>query len=274
MSVETQIERIKANISNAYASAEAKGATIPEVKNSENLASCVDSISGGGGSATFFGLTMPQIAGYLAEDGRIQYEKPVKAPDFSGLTEVGTTNGRGGLDARFWGFDFEEGTEIVFPDLLSIYGMRETFYNSDNVSNVTFSVATEIIDMQRCFWGTTGLTEVNFPEVTVCRDYGLFNSFTNCSDFTTFNAPKLASISTNSMGGCFTNCTSLTTILFPALTTVSKDSFGTTYIYAFSGCTKLLEIHFRADAQTAIEAMTGYADKFGAGSSCTIYFDL
>ena len=49
MSVETEITRIKDNISNAYTKLEEKGATIPEEKNSNNLPSTIETITGGGG---------------------------------------------------------------------------------------------------------------------------------------------------------------------------------------------------------------------------------
>lgn len=48
MSVQTQIERIKANIANAYAKAQEKGAALPAVQNSENLAAVIEAIPSGG----------------------------------------------------------------------------------------------------------------------------------------------------------------------------------------------------------------------------------
>lgn len=44
MSVADQITRIQTNIANAYSSCEAKGANLPEIQNSDNLASVIDSI--------------------------------------------------------------------------------------------------------------------------------------------------------------------------------------------------------------------------------------
>lgn len=44
----TQIDRIKENISNAYIQAEQKGATMPTIKNSDNLPSTIESITAGG----------------------------------------------------------------------------------------------------------------------------------------------------------------------------------------------------------------------------------
>ena len=48
MSVTSEITRIKARISDSYDACEDKGATIPSVKNSTNLPSCIASIPSGG----------------------------------------------------------------------------------------------------------------------------------------------------------------------------------------------------------------------------------
>lgn len=47
MSIVSEIERIKANIANAYNSCLEKGATMPSILNSANLANCIASITGG-----------------------------------------------------------------------------------------------------------------------------------------------------------------------------------------------------------------------------------
>lgn len=47
MSIASEIQRIKNNIANAYTSCEEKGATLPSVQNSNNLAECIASITGG-----------------------------------------------------------------------------------------------------------------------------------------------------------------------------------------------------------------------------------
>lgn len=50
MTIASEITRIKTNIENAYAKAEEKGATMPELLNSENLATCIESVPKGGGT--------------------------------------------------------------------------------------------------------------------------------------------------------------------------------------------------------------------------------
>lgn len=48
MSIQSQIERINANISDTYTALEGKGATMPSVRNTDNLASTVLSVKSGG----------------------------------------------------------------------------------------------------------------------------------------------------------------------------------------------------------------------------------
>ena len=48
MSIATEINRIKKNITNAYNACNSKGATIPDIQNSNNLAETINSIETGG----------------------------------------------------------------------------------------------------------------------------------------------------------------------------------------------------------------------------------
>ena len=50
MTIASEVTRIKTNIAQAYTALEEKGATIPEVKNSDNLSDAIGSIATGGGS--------------------------------------------------------------------------------------------------------------------------------------------------------------------------------------------------------------------------------
>lgn len=50
--VKTQITRIKTNVDNAFDEAAAKGATMPTVRNSDNLPATIASITGGGAEIT------------------------------------------------------------------------------------------------------------------------------------------------------------------------------------------------------------------------------
>ena len=77
MSVQSEIDRIKANVSAAYQAVKTKGGTIPITANSENLRAAVESIPTGEGAGgnpigtviSFLGMTPP--VGYLVCDGTI-----------------------------------------------------------------------------------------------------------------------------------------------------------------------------------------------------------
>ena len=82
MTIASEITRIKTNIENAYVKAGEKGATIPELLNSEGLASCIESIpksSGGGGQDSEYDA--PEGYYYITYydiDGTILYRDTVK----------------------------------------------------------------------------------------------------------------------------------------------------------------------------------------------------
>ena len=75
----------------------------------------------------------------------------------------------------------------------------------------------------------------------------------------------------------FKDCMHLKKAYFYSLTSVTPTDalgLGTDWESGiFSWCDELKEIHFRADAKATIEALVGYATKFGAYYA-TIYFDL
>lgn len=127
------------------------------------------------------------------------------------------------------------------------------------------------------FYGKKNVVSVDFPDLVEINDTG--NSFSctfyRCSNLASVKMDKLEKIIHSGMGGScfyvFAYCTSLETIYFPKLTTLYPK--GSAMEYMFSGCTNLTEIHFRVDAQSTVEALSGYQNKFGA-SNATIYFDL
>ena len=74
MTIASEIRRIKTNISNAYAEAEEKGATLPVEKNSDNLASAISTIQGGGGDKV---LTQTTEASVTGAEGEKVFLQPV-----------------------------------------------------------------------------------------------------------------------------------------------------------------------------------------------------
>ena len=126
------------------------------------------------------------------------------------------------------------------------------------------------------FYRKTNINDAEFPALTMISGSGACTSmFHDCSNLTSVSFPALTTISGDSVcAKMFSLCKALTSISFPALTTIGSNAFGSaSYNYIFNRCNALTEIHFRADAQATIEAMAGYADKWGA-KNATIYFSL
>ena len=273
MSVADQINRIKTNIANTYTAAQAKGATMPQAQNSDNLAACVQSITTGGGGSTQFGLTAEQMLGTLDGEGNLTLPT-LPSITFTGLIKISST----AFYYRFHQRQFETGATVSFPDLtnIAISGMGSCFATCNSLTSADLSVLTTVgsSGMSSCFSSCNSLTSVDLSALTTVDSYGLGFCFNYCNSLTSVDLSALTTVGSSGMQSCFSNCTSLANISFPSLTNVQTDSFGIgSYDYCFSGCTALTEIHFRADMQATIEAMTGYADKWGATSS-TIYFDL
>ncbi len=147
-------------------------------------------------------------------------------------------------------------TEPFTPDFskvksLPVYGLEYKFYKTKASGDLVFGIE-------------------NLSAYSV-----MYHTFASCSGLTSVSFPALTTISGSAaMSNTFASCSGLTSVSFPALTEAVATAFGSSsYSYIFYGCTALTEIHFRAAAQATIEAMTGYADKWGA-TNATIYFDL
>lgn len=271
MSVADQINRIKTNIANTYTAAQSKGATMPQTQNSDNLAACVQSITTGGGGGTQFGLTVEQMLGTLDSEGNLT------VPLLPSITFAGVKNiSSDAYSNIFYGHRFVDDATISFPDLTNIdsRGMQYGFYDC-NLTGVDLSslVSVGMYGLNYCF-GNNNLLTVDLPSLTTVNSFGLQYCFYTNRNLTTVTVPSLTEIGTKGMECCFAFNNSLTNISFPSLTSVQTNSFGSvSYAYCFLSCLALTEIHFRADMQATIEAMDGYADKWGA-TNATIYFDL
>ena len=124
------------------------------------------------------------------------------------------------------------------------------------------------------FYGRTNITSVDLSSLQSVGNNGFNSAFYGCTGITSVDLSSLQSVGNSGLQSIFNNCRKLITVSFPALTDVQTNSFGSSqYLFAFYNCTALTEIHFRADMQATIEAMTGYDNKWGA-TNASIIFDL
>lgn len=222
-----------------------------------------------------------------------------------------TTVGNNGLQSCFARSEFVGNTDIAFPGITAIdkigafsstfTGTNITSLSFPNLESVTadnvFSSLTSGVDslvsinfpklkvvdagsiLSMC--SGTGLTSVSFPALeTITDNYKigstvtLTRTFDSCAALTSAAFPKLTSAA--SLAQMFSGCTSLTSVSFPSLIDVPVDAFNGASSTSPRPCftdSGVTEIHFRADMQATIEAIDGYADKWGAPNA-TIYFSL
>lgn len=263
----------------------------------------------GGGATTKFGVSIDNLLGNVDENGVLQKLTTEFIFDGTGIKEI-TKAASGTFAYRFAYLPWQE---VRFPDLVAIgdgdtlskYCLGTFLNNTDSQKKHTVDMpnletingqyaAEEMFKLskiktinipklttingtfaaQNMFNGNY-ITQVSLPNLTTISGSSAAISMFDNNNITSVDLPSLATVSGS--GACrtmFRQNTGLARVDFPSLTSVEANCFGTSSTNAiFAGCTGLLEIHFRADAQATIEGLSGYASKFGA-TNCTIFFDL
>ena len=184
---------------------------------------------------------------------------------------------------------------ISFPVLTTANGQTVFSYScqgNTKMTSASFPMLEEVTlsnAFQYAFGGCTLLNSVDFsalrvignPQATSGTTYRQFYfAFQNCNNLTSITFPALEEIWCNGTAnntGTFSYNAKVTKFYFPKLHTISKTDRYTNTLGAdniFYSCTALTELHFGAANQAVIQSTTGYATKWGAPSTCTIYFDL
>lgn len=134
MTIASEITKLQSNLTESYAKAEEKGATIPTAKNFDNLPATIESITGGGGGSKY-GQTIDNIYGDVNTSGVLQ--NPITAPiNFKGVKNIASYV----LRHKFY-FGIQIPTQIIMDDLTllsnsdSLYAMCQ----QNKTNNFTFS---------------------------------------------------------------------------------------------------------------------------------------
>lgn len=219
-----------------------------------------------------------------------QNNKNIKFCDLSKIKTVGNHGmhgmfynaGSAELDISFDSLETTEGISAPFQNFatngtfntisfpkLRVGGFYQ-FALSSKVNKISFE-ALEQATLNNAF-SNSFVKELDFPSL---KNIISANSMcSGCTYLTNINLNSLEIAPGGVFASAFKGCTSLSTISFPSLVNVGTNIFGSTNAtLAFSSCTALTEIHFRADMETTIEAMYGFDTNFGA-TNATIYFDL
>lgn len=244
---------------------------------------------------SIFGMNIVDCMGETTQDGVLSFPDSPLYLDFSGVKEIRYV----AIFSHRWNYN-NRVVSASFPDLKYL-GAVSIFYNAFyeclNLESISFpmlKVATtdafsyafaktrklktatfpelEILTGFARSFNDSEIEEVYFPKVKEARSGG-GSTFAGCKSLRVASFPLLEKLDAHSFNSMFEGCEALKTISFPSLITIPYNAFGSsTYAYAFRN-SGLEEIHFRADMQATIEAMTGYSAKWGA-TNATIYFDL
>ncbi len=239
MSIVDEIQRIKNNIANAYLKCETKGATIPENKNSENLANCIDTITRGtaaGGEYSKYGATVDSFLGDIDENGALQIPRSGQYLVFNGVKTIKES----ALTYRFCVSNsgianIRNVTGVAFPDLETINpynALEKSFYNQEGLKEALFPKLKTITNnncFKEAFAYCSGLEKVSFPSLEEIPEgtYGnaFYRAFFSCQNLSVLDLSKLTSVSgSQTFGYAFSNCNNLTEINLSNLTTVNGSS--------------------------------------------------
>ena len=245
------------------------------------------------------GVSIDTFIGDVDENGTLLATTWTGALNFAGVTEIANDS----LKYAFYGRLGITSVDLSSLQSVGVYGLSSAFQDCKGITSIDLSSLQSMKDygLSSAFRGCTGITtsidlsslqsvgvyglssafqdckgitSIDLSSLQSVEIYGLSSAFQDCKGITSIDLSSLQSVETYGLSSAFRGCTGITSISFPSLTSVYSNSFGNISVTgAFRNCTALTKIHFRADMQATIEAMSQYADKWGANNA-TIYFDL
>lgn len=235
MSIASEITRINNNIASAYTQCQSKGATLPQDQNSDNLATTIASISGGGGADLndYFNNTID----YVSTSSTVWWETYL----VKRIPKITIASGITDLTYAFYKIPFDE---IAFDglDCSNITSLWLTFANSSsavilpgprkidfanviNTNNITsvrslfeyqkkleqidnmFSL-TGNVDVRSAFSDCSNLTKLDLSNwaLTGTGSGRSQNMFRNCNKLAVLDISNMDLHNFSSTGNMFTNC--------------------------------------------------------------------
>lgn len=167
MSIASEIERIKTNISDAYTKLQEKGATIPQTKNSANLITAIDSISAGGND--IFNYFSNKITDELNYD-YLMSRSIKKIPE-----KIDVSNVESGA-YMFANFGIEKLPDFDFSNLTNVSSMFNGCYELKEIGNLNF---VNVEKASGCFLTCQNLhtiSNINISKLISTADYGSFSN--------------------------------------------------------------------------------------------------
>ena len=309
MSIVSAIELKQQQVAQAYTVVSDKGGTLPSVKNLENLADAINSISSGSyvsTTATFtengvysassyssdgfsevtvdvpetepslVSITIAQNGTYLPSeyeaDGFSEIEVNVP-PEAVIINKTITQNGTyTATDEGASGYGVVNVKVPYIPREISTIGVYQT------VSSIAYSLPNGVVDLGdnvlRCALMGSNIQVAIFSGLeSISGDNALNTTFSGCSNLISVDLSDLENITgDNALANAFEYCTSLTSLSFPALTTTSFGSNTNQFnnmLLGINGCT----VHFPQEIEGTIGNWSDVLAGFG-GTNTEVLFDI
>ena len=301
----TYLGETKTAIKNAISS---KGVSISDSDTFRSYADKIGQISGGSAPATKFGVSIDNLLGsvdangvYRLSDAPFTFDAtsikklPKLSPDLfmckffhSNLTgTVDLSNYMHGavnsVNSQYFtqAFSYTGVQKLITPrERDGVFAMYfyQSFQHCDALKEIVFSnpiIAQQTFAFTEAFqYCDFSNASINFDIITSVGPNGLYAAFKHCKLPAEIRFTNLTEITDKfAFREAFSQTTGCKRYFFPSLTSVTSDAFGSSSRLTWYNATDVEEIHFRADMQATIEAVTGYSSKFGA-TNCTIFFDL
>ena len=308
MSIASAIELKQQQVAQAYTVVSDKGGTLPSVKNLENLADAINSISSGSYVTTTATFTEYGVysASSFASDGFSEVTVDVAETEPILISKTITVNGTYyASEEEAQGFSdvtvdvppeaviidktiTQNGTYTAQDEGASGYGVvnvkvpyipREISTTGvyQVPSSIVYSLPNGVIDLGdnvlRCAFIGSDIQVAIFSELErITGDNALNSTFSDCANLISVDFSNLASITGDkALANAFEN-TSLTSLSFPALTPASFGSNTNQFnnmLAGVTGCT----VHFPQAIENIIENWTDVVAGFG-GTNITVLFDI
>ena len=286
-----------------------KGVSVADTDPFSAYPAKIGQISGGGAPATKYGVSLDNLLGNVDANGVYQLsDAPFtfdatsikKLPwlaqdlfmykffrsnltgtvDFSNYTHGDVTSSVSQYFTQ--AFSYTGVQKLITPREKSNEAYKMSFYQSfqhcDALKEIVFSnprISSDTFGFAEAFqYCDFSNASINFDIITSIGANGFYGAFKYCKLQQEIRFTNLTEITNKyALREAFSQTTGCKRYFFPSLTSVTSDAFGSSTRLTWYNATDVEEIHFRADMQATIEAVTGYSSKFGA-TNCTIFFDL
>lgn len=272
MTVISEIEKLKTNISNAYNALENKCADLPLIQNSENLSTSAETLP----PVYKCGICVKDIVGDIDSDGN--YVPNTRAVTITNMTS----------SIPRW-LNYIKPTSLTSNSLTVIPSMfANTYLTSVNLPKATLLPSNAFKDCSSLVSVTTGLITLTVSKDGAYAFSGCIN-LTNpvkdiysveyggdyicneCTGLTNVSFTNLVSVKGGVLTHAFQNCVNLRSVSFPMLTSITNGG-NTTFFWMLEGCSNVT-VHFRSDMQSTISALPQVGIGF-RGTNTTVLYDL